>query len=210
MTRGKISLAIVLVLATIGLIAIISKTDSSVRTLELNLQTKDQQLKIFEAQKESINQELEKAKGDSKKLKELEKKNQELQKAVEDAQARKAEKLRLAQAEAKNVAQASAQTVSAPTGDWVTNCHTWASQAGIVLNDSAIKLLERESHCNPLAWNASSGAGGIPQALPFTKTNCQLSIADAPCQLKWFQGYVMGRYGSYESALAHSYANSWY
>ena len=96
------------------------------------------------------------------------------------------------------------------SGTWVEKCHAWASQAGISLNASAIKLLERESHCNPLARNPTSSAGGIAQALPWTKMGCPLSIEGAPCQLKWFQGYVMGRYGSYEKALAHSYAVGWY
>lgn len=97
-----------------------------------------------------------------------------------------------------------------PSGDWVAQCHAWASIAGITLDSSAIKLLERESHCNPLARNPTSSAGGIAQALPWTKMGCPLSIEGAPCQLKWFQGYVMGRYGSYANALSHSYANGWY
>lgn len=96
------------------------------------------------------------------------------------------------------------------SGDWIEQCHVWANQAGITLNSAAIKLLERESHCNPLARNPTSSAGGIPQALPWTKMGCPLSNEGAPCQLKWFSKYVISRYGSYESALSHSYANSWY
>ena len=96
------------------------------------------------------------------------------------------------------------------SGNWVEQCHIWAGQAGISLNNAAIKLLERESHCNPVARNPTSSAGGIPQALPWTKMGCPLSNEGAPCQLKWFSKYVISRYGSYESALSHSYANSWY
>lgn len=95
-------------------------------------------------------------------------------------------------------------------GDWVTQCYAWAKAAGVPLNDSAIKLLERESHCNPSAWNASSGAGGIPQALPFSKTGCALGAAGAVCQMKWFYNYCMVRYGSYEAALSHSLQMNWY
>ena len=95
-------------------------------------------------------------------------------------------------------------------GDWVTQCYAWAKAAGVPLNDAAIKLLERESHCNPSAWNASSGAGGIPQALPFSKTGCELSVAGAVCQIKWFHNYCMVRYGSYEAALSHSLQMNWY
>lgn len=96
------------------------------------------------------------------------------------------------------------------SGTWVEKCHAWATQAGITLDDSAIKLLERESHCNPLARNPTSSSGGIPQALPWTKMGCPLSEAGAPCQLRWFQSYVVGRYGSYSAALAHSYSVGWY
>lgn len=96
------------------------------------------------------------------------------------------------------------------SGNWVGQCNAWAAQAGITLDDSAIKLLERESHCNPLARNPSSSAGGIPQALPYTKMGCQLSIEDAPCQLKWFYNYTINRYGSFANALAHSYSVGWY
>lgn len=110
----------------------------------------------------------------------------------------------------KKPVQAVVSPPKPPSGDWVTNCHKWAKQAGIVLNSAAIKLIERESHCNPVAWNASSGAGGIPQALPFSKTGCELSVAGAVCQLKWMQTYVVARYGSWESALAHSYSHNWY
>lgn len=96
------------------------------------------------------------------------------------------------------------------TGTWVEKCHAWAAQAGVTLNASAIKLLERESHCNPTARNPSSSAGGIPQALPWTKMGCPLSVEGAPCQIKWFQNYVIARYGSFDNALAHSYAKNWY
>jgi len=92
---------------------------------------------------------------------------------------------------------------------WVAQCHAWAAQAGISLNASAIKLLERESHCSPTAWNPS-GAGGIPQALPFSKTGCVLSVSGAVCQLRWMWQYVQGRYGSWEAALSHSLRYSWY
>ncbi len=102
---------------------------------------------------------------------------------------------------------------TAPTsvsGDWVAQCHAWASMAGITLDNSAIKLLERESHCSPVSRNPTSSAGGIPQALPWTKMGCPLSVEGAPCQLKWFQGYVLGRYGSYVNALGHSLSKGWY
>lgn len=98
----------------------------------------------------------------------------------------------------------------APTGSWVDQCTEWANQAGVSLPSAAITLISRESKCNPTICNPNGLACGIPQALPFSKTGCELSVAGAICQLKWMESYVMGRYGSWEKALSHSYANNWY
>lgn len=99
----------------------------------------------------------------------------------------------------------------APQGDWVAQCHMWAAEAGIELPPSAITLIGRESSCNPSVMNhGGSGAGGIPQAKPASKMGCSMDAAGAPCQLRWMHGYVMGRYGSWENALAHSNSVGWY
>ena len=100
--------------------------------------------------------------------------------------------------------------VSAVSGDWVAQCQRWASQAGISLPQAAITLISRESKCNPTICNPNGIACGIPQALPWTKMGCSLSATDAPCQIKWMHQYVMNRYGSWQAALNHSYANNWY
>lgn len=97
-----------------------------------------------------------------------------------------------------------AQSASAPvSGD----CASWMKEAGIT-NPTAQILIGRESGCNPGAINPSSGACGIPQALPCSKMNCSLS--DPVCQLRWMENYVMNRYGSWENAKAHHDANNWY
>lgn len=97
-----------------------------------------------------------------------------------------------------------------PVGNWVEQCHQWAAQAGVVLPPAAITLIGRESNCNPTICNPNGIACGIPQALPFSKTGCSLSVEGAVCQIKWMQSYVFNRYGSWEAALAHSYAKNWY
>ena len=92
--------------------------------------------------------------------------------------------------------------IQAPTGDWVAQCHAWASEAGIVLTDSAIKLIDVESDCNPTIWNkAGSGAGGIPQALPASKMGCTMNYdsISAVCQLRWMNNYV-NRWGGWDGA----------
>jgi resuscitation-promoting factor RpfB len=74
------------------------------------------------------------------------------------------------------------------------------------------KLWERESGWNPRAYNSSSGAYGIPQALPGDK---MASIAsdwryNPVTQVKWGLGYVAGRYGTACSAWNHSQSYGWY
>ncbi|WP_372442152.1 NlpC/P60 family protein [Actinomadura violacea] len=74
------------------------------------------------------------------------------------------------------------------------------------------KLWERESGWRWNATNPSSGAYGIPQALPPSK------MASAgrdwrtnwATQINWGLGYIAGRYGSPAGAWGHSQATGWY
>lgn len=75
-----------------------------------------------------------------------------------------------------------------------------------------IWLWNRESGWRTNAYNASSGAYGIPQALPGSKmanyaadwrTNYQT-------QVMWGLIYISGRYGSPCAAWAHSQSTGWY
>ena len=75
-----------------------------------------------------------------------------------------------------------------------------------------LSLWNKESHWNVYAGNPSSGAYGIPQAVPGSKMaaagpNWQ---SDAATQIAWGLSYIAGRYGSPCSAWAHSQANNWY
>lgn len=75
-----------------------------------------------------------------------------------------------------------------------------------------VALWNRESHWNVYAYNASSGAYGIPQALPGSKMasagdDWQTSFVT---QVNWGLGYVNGRYGSPCGAWAHSESTGWY
>ena len=75
-----------------------------------------------------------------------------------------------------------------------------------------VLLWNRESQWNPYAENSSSGAYGIPQALPGSK----MASAGADwrtnpiTQINWGIGYIKGRYGTPCSAWAHSNAVGWY
>src|SRR5690606_17345328 len=73
-------------------------------------------------------------------------------------------------------------------------------------------LWTKESGWNHLAQNPSSGAYGIPQALPGNK---MASVAadwetNPATQIRWGLGYIRDRYGSPEAAWADSQANGWY
>lgn len=74
------------------------------------------------------------------------------------------------------------------------------------------ELWDHESGWNHLAENASSGACGIPQALPCDKMS---SVAadfrtNPATQIRWGLGYIQDRYGSPDAAWAHWQANGWY
>ena len=85
-------------------------------------------------------------------------------------------------------------------GDWVTQCHLWASEAGIELTPSAISLIDKESDCDPNVKNPSSSACGIAQNI----RGCDSPGygRDPVQQLKWMHEYVFGKFGGWEQALA--------
>jgi resuscitation-promoting factor RpfB len=70
----------------------------------------------------------------------------------------------------------------------------------------------RESGWDPLNVNPSSGAGGIPQALPESKMASYGSDYrwNPWTQIRWGLSYIAARYGSPCNALAHSYAYNYY
>jgi hypothetical protein len=75
-----------------------------------------------------------------------------------------------------------------------------------------VALWNRESGWNVYANNTSSGAYGIPQALPGNKmasvaSNWQTS---AKTQIIWGLGYISGRYGTPCAAWASSEQRGWY
>ena len=78
---------------------------------------------------------------------------------------------------------------------------------------SCLKLLwNRESRWNRFAANPSSGAYGIPQALPGKKmAGVGADWRTNPVtQIKWGLGYIADRYGTPCGAWGHSQATGWY
>ena len=75
-----------------------------------------------------------------------------------------------------------------------------------------VSLWNKESHWNVYAHNSSSGAYGIPQALPGSKmasagADWQTNPAT---QITWGLGYITGRYGTPCGAWGHSQSSGWY
>jgi beta-glucosidase-like glycosyl hydrolase len=130
------------------------------------------------------------------------------QKAAEQAAAaRKA-------AAAQQAKKAQAAAVTTPTGSPKQIAQQMLSKYG--WSQSQFSCLEplwfHESGWNPAAENPSSGAYGIPQALP----GSQMASAgpdwrtNPATQIRWGLNYIQSRYGSPCGAWAHEQADNWY
>ncbi len=75
-----------------------------------------------------------------------------------------------------------------------------------------VSLWNVESGWNVYASNPSSGAYGIPQALPGSKMASAGPDwqSNAATQIRWGLGYIKSLYGSPCGAWAHEQANGWY
>lgn len=73
-------------------------------------------------------------------------------------------------------------------------------------------LWQKESGWDPAARNPSSGAHGIPQALPGSKMATVGAdwVTNPRTQITWGLGYIQDRYGSPCAAWAHSQRVNWY
>lgn len=135
------------------------------------------------------------------------------QKAAEDAAAAAAA---AAAAEAQRRAEAVAALAAAntPEGAKATARQLAASQYG--WGDGQFSCLEslwtKESGWNYQAYNAGSGAAGIPQSLPGSKMASAGADwqTNAATQIAWGLGYIAGSYGTPCAAWGHSQATGWY
>lgn len=150
------------------------------------------------------------------KIKELDTKKSELEKLnlsnkqLEDQQKKlEEEKVQLEKKLEAKRNSAVAYAAALPTA-FQGNCVDWVTQAGISDVESAMALIRGESGCNPKSVNSSSGACGVAQELPCGKSGCQLG--DGACQIRWMDGYVKNRYGTWANAYATWSARSphWY
>ena len=101
-----------------------------------------------------------------------------------------------------------------PVGQMQQWAHDYLLSTGQTEEDftATVFIISHESGWSVTSKNPSSGAYGLPQALPGGKmasvgadwaTNYQT-------QLKWFWGYCNGRYGSIQGAYSFWLAHKWY
>lgn len=86
----------------------------------------------------------------------------------------------------------------------------WMAAAGIAESDWGYVdyVVSRESGWNPNATNSSSGACGLVQAYPCSKVPG--NGYDPVDNLRWANGYAVGRYGSWAGAYAFWTSNHWW
>ena len=77
---------------------------------------------------------------------------------------------------------------------------------------SLVALWNKESGWNPTSRNRSSGAYGIPQALPAGKMASAGSdyLTNYKTQINWGLSYIKGRYGNPSNAYNHLASRGWY
>jgi len=186
------------------------KLNDQIQFKKIQLLDNSAKLKLLDKKYTDLNSELNKKDADKAKI-EQDLKN--LQKERDELQAQLQAKL---DAKAKDIAVKAQNAVTAPvrtqTAYAATNgCEELSAKLsrlgvnGAELS-AALTLATRESSCRSSAVNASSGACGEFQSWPCGKWG-------SPGTDQYLQNaiqYARGRYGSYQAALAFSYANNWY
>jgi len=131
-------------------------------------------------------------------------------KAAEEAAAKAAAEAK-ARAAAEAEALAAANTVAgakATAQSLASSEYGWGSDQFSCL----VSLWNRESGWDYTAYNASSGATGIPQALPGSKMASAGSDwqTNATTQIRWGLDYISRAYGTPCGAWGHSQSTGWY
>jgi hypothetical protein len=147
-----------------------------------------------------------------KQAEEAQKAQQEAQRIAQEQQAQKVRQ-QAAQAIQLQVKQTPKPVSVMPVGDIqnyakdrvcaVFGCEAWDAYYFIIL---------KESTWNPNAINPTSGAGGLCQALPFTKmaTAGADYRTNANTQTEWCLSYIKGRYKTPQQAKEFWVRNNWF
>ncbi len=134
-------------------------------------------------------------------------------------EAKKAEEERLARIEAeKKASNAQANAIIASSSQTVAELQSYAHSLvlsyGWTEDDflALVNLWNRESGWRVNAGNSSSGAYGIPQALPGSKMSSEGAdwATNGETQIRWGLKYIAGRYGSPSNAWNNFLSRGWY
>jgi hypothetical protein len=134
--------------------------------------------------------------------------------AAQQAAQQQATQQQAAQQQAAQQTTAQQPATSAPSGSPQQIAEQMLSQFG--WSSSQFSCLQPlwalESGWNIYASNPSSGAYGIPQALPGSKMASAGPDwqSDAATQIRWGLTYIQGTYGSPCAAWSHEEADGWY
>lgn len=136
---------------------------------------------------------------------------EEAKKAEEARQAQIAAEKQAAEAEASRIIASSPQTVQelqSYAHDLVVYSYGWTEADFSAL----VNLWNRESGWRVNAGNSSSGAYGIPQALPGSKMASEGAdwATNGETQIRWGLKYIAGRYGSPSNAWSNFLSKGWY
>jgi hypothetical protein len=119
-----------------------------------------------------------------------------------------------AQRQAAQQQAAQPQAASAPSGSPQQIAEQMLSEFGWSSGQFSClqPLWDHESGWNPYAQNPSSGAYGIPQALPGSKMASAGGDwqSNPATQIRWGLSYIQGSYGSPCGAWAHEQSDGWY
>ena len=133
----------------------------------------------------------------------LAQKQAEEEKAKKDAEAAEAAKVAASLAPVVPVSD-----LQAYAHDLVINVYGWTESDFTGL----VNLWNRESGWRVNAGNSSSGAYGIPQALPGSKMSSEGAdwATNGQTQIRWGLKYIAGKYGSPGNAWAFFCSHNWY
>lgn len=128
---------------------------------------------------------------------------------AEEAEKKAAEEAKRAEEEAKKKAAANTpEGAKAAAKTMAADQYGWGEGEFSCL----VSLWNKESGWSYTASNPSSGAYGIPQALPGSKMGSVASDweTNAITQITWGLQYISGTYGSPCAAWSHSQSTGWY
>lgn len=185
-------------------------------TIEVNneLNSKNEENEKLQEEVNSTKEELESTKNE---LEELKTSKAEQEKKEKEEAERKAKELEEQQKRLAKVTSRGSSTVRTSGSksehqsyayDLCINTYGWTENDYNCL----VKLWNKESGWNPNAHNSSSGAHGIPQALPASKMSSEGSdyYTNGKTQIRWGLKYIKNRYGSPSKAWSHSQSKGWY